>query len=99
MSESQDSLKKIVMAGFGAGKAPGKDGGQTGGWRRLFQAENPQDRTEDVLSLLELLPADALREIRDRLDGLIEAAEQKAPDEAVESIKSACLNPPDGSQA
>ena len=82
MSEIKESLKKIVLAGFGSAGTEGQ--------------QNPSDpetvqREEEILSLLGRLPVEALKEIRGQLDGLIATMEEKAPDEAVESIKDACL--------
>ena len=80
MSESKESLKKIVLAGFGSGT-------ETDGTRA-------QERQEEaLLALLGQLPLKAMKEIRARLDRLIAEMEEAAPEEAVESIKEACLNP------
>lgn len=82
MSEIKESLKKIVLAGFGSA---GTEGQQNPSTSETVQKE------EEILSLLGRLPVEALKEIRGRLDGLIAAMEEKAPEEAVESIKDACL--------
>ncbi len=82
MSEIKESLKKIVLAGFGSA---GTEGQQNPSAPETVQKE------EEILSLLGRLPVEALKEIRGRLDGLIAATEEKAPEEAVESIKDACL--------
>ncbi len=82
MSEIKESLKKIVLAGFGSA---GTEGQQNPSTPETVQKE------EEILSLLGRLPVEALKDIRGRLDGLIAAMEEKAPEEAVESIKDACL--------
>ena len=82
MSEIKESLKKIVLAGFGSA---GTEAHQNPSTPETVQKE------EEILSLLSRLPVEALKEIRGRLDGLIAAMEEKAPEEAVESIKDACL--------
>ena len=80
MSEKNESLKKIVLAGFGAASAP---------------ADVPVDQAEeDIPALLQKLPLDRLRALRTELDGLIAAREGAAPEEAIESIKAACLTAP-----
>ena len=81
MSEIKESLKKIVLAGFGAGQeTPPAPSGQEAGRKE-----------DELLALLGLLPLDALKDLRAKLDELIAAAEEKAPEEAIESIKDACL--------
>ena len=83
MSENKESLKKIMMAGFCAEpEAPLEDGRPAG------------QVLEEIMALAELLPADALIDLRGRLNGMIAAMNGTAPEEAVESIKDACLNPP-----
>lgn len=84
MSEIQESLKKAVMAGFSAGQ----EGAETA------QTNKQPAAQEQLISLLGLLPLDALKDIRARLDGLIAALEEKAPEEAIESIREACLKAP-----
>ena len=80
MSENKESLRKIVMAGFGAEpEADSQPAGQL---------------LEEIIALIGRLPADALIDLRGRLDGMIAAMQGTAPEEAVESIKDACLNPP-----
>ncbi len=80
MSENKESLKKIVMAGFGP--EPETDVRPAG------------HLLEDIMALIGRLPADALIDLRGRLDGMIAAMQGTSPEEAVESIKDACLNPP-----
>ena len=80
MSENKESLKKIVMAGFGA--EPETDVQPAG------------QLLEEIIALIGRLPADALIDLRGRLDGMIAAMQGTSPEEAVESIKDTCLNPP-----
>ena len=79
MSEKNESLKQIVLAGFNA--AASKDA--------------PMEQTEEeLLALIKKLPPDRLRGLRAELDGMIAAQEGGAPEEAIESIKAACLTAP-----
>ena len=80
MSEKNESLKQIVLAGFNAA---------------AVSADAPMEQTEEeLLALIKKLPLDRLRGLRAELDGMIAAQESGAPEEAIESIKAACLTVP-----
>ncbi len=80
MSEKNESLKQIVLAGFNDAAA---------------SKDTPTEQTEEeLLALIKKLPLDRLRGLRTELDGMIAAQESGAPEEAIESIKAACLTAP-----
>ena len=81
MSEKNESLKQIVLAGFNAAAA---------------SEDAPIKQTEEeLLALIKKLPLDRLRGLRAELDGMIAAQEGGSPEEAIESIKAACLTAPE----
>lgn len=80
MSEKNESLKQIVLEGFNAAAA---------------SEDAPMEQTEEeLLALIKKLPLDRLRGLRAELDEMIAAQESGAPEEAIESIKTACLTAP-----